>query len=175
MDFILDMNNNIAFTGFNSLYLAKKFDTRLGSYVCEDGHIGQGTKKYAKILLKCELSDDLSGADLTEFKSVLNYCADSYQARLVKQKSDNNSIKLLTTRCMVKDERTGNKIFNTNFELNGVEIQPNDRKILPLFTYLAKLTRKLRDLPEISEERVKCLNTVNKGIAEEATKFIDNM
>ena len=30
-------------------------------------------------------------------------------------------------------------------------------------------------MPEMSEDRIKCLNTSNKGIAEEAIKFIDNM
>lgn len=168
------MNNNISFTGFNNLFIGKKLDKRFGAYLRSDGQLAQGEKKYAQILIKCDLTDDAKGADLTDFKTVLDKCQDNYTARVLKQKSP-NSIRFLTTRCMAKDEETGEKIFNTNFELNGVKVQPNDRKILPLFTYLAKLTRKLKDMPEMSEDRIKCLNTSNKGIAEEAIKFIDNM
>ena len=167
-------NNNISFTGFNNLYIGKKLDKRFGSIVRSDGQIVQGQKNYATVLIKGNLTDDANGADLTEFKTALDKCQDNYTARIIKQKTT-DSIRFVTTRCMAKDEETGEKIFNSNFELNGVSIQANDRKILPLFTYLAKLTRKLKDMPEISEDRIKCLNTSNKGIAEEAIKFIDNM
>lgn len=168
------MNNNISFTGFNNLFIGKKLDKRFGAYLRSDGQLAQGEKKYAQILIKCDLTDDAKGADLTDFKTVLDKCQDNYTARVLKQKSP-NSIRFLTTRCMAKDEETGEKIFNTNFELNGVKVQPNDRKILPLFTYLAKLTRKLKCLPEISEDRIKYLDFCNKGIAQEATNFIENL
>ncbi len=168
------MNNNISFTGLNNLFIGKKLDKRFGSIVRSDGQIVQGQKHYATVLIKGNLTDDANGADLTEFKTALDKCQDNYTARIIKQKTT-DSIRFVTTRCMAKDDTTGEKIFNSNFELNGVSLQPNDRKILPLFTYLAKLTRKLKDMPEMSEDRIKCLNTSNKGIAEEAMKFIDNM
>ena len=106
------MNNNISFTGFNNLYIGKKLDERFGSIVRSDGQIVQGQKNYATVLIKGILTDDADGADLTEFKTALDKCQDNYTARIIKQKTT-DSIRFVTTRCMAKDEETGEKIYHT--------------------------------------------------------------
>lgn len=167
------MENNIAFTGINGLYIGRKAADRIGTYVKSNGELGRGQKYYTHISLKCGLTDDSKGTDLSDFKNALARCRGSYQARLVSR-TDTEKIDFLVKRCEVFDESEG-KISNSNFELNGVSVLPNDRQVLPLFTYLAALTRKLKAMPDISPERKKYIALTNKSIDEEAIKFIDNM
>lgn len=167
------MENNISFTGINGLYLGKKSARRLGSYVKSDGSFGQAFKYYTHISIKCNLTDDANGLDLTAFKTALKKCKGSFQAKEVAKRSA-DKIDLLIRRSECTDNIEG-KISNSNFELNGIAVHPNDRAVLPLFTYLAALTRKLQKLPETSAERIKYFALANKSVAEEAMRFIDNM
>jgi len=167
------MKNNITFTGINGLYIGKKAADRIGTYINHNGEPACGKKYYTYITLKCRLTDDANGTDLTNFKKALTKSSGSYQARLLSR-TDTGKFDLLVKRCEVFDDAEG-KISNSNFELNGISILPNERQVLPLFTYLAALTRKLKAMPDISPERKKYIELTNKSIAEEAVKFIDNM
>lgn len=166
------MNNNISFTGINSLYIGKKLYSQFGSYPTSYG-IKRGNKDYTIISLKCHLNNDKNGTDLDEFRKMLEKCQNHSQAKELQKKLDGN-IDLIVKRFDVRDNKDGN-ISNSNFILNGIDISPNDRKILSLFTYLAALTRKIKTLPGMSAERNKYVDIANKSIHEEAMRFIDNM
>ena len=56
-----------------------------------------------------------------------------------------------------------------------MQVAANERKILPLFTYLAALTRKLKTHPVMNDAKDVYVNLTNESIHEEAMKFIDNM
>ncbi|MCM1338290.1 MAG: hypothetical protein NC191_01305 [Muribaculaceae bacterium] len=77
------------------------------------------------------------------------------------------------TRVDVND-KTGDVSFS-NFKLNGITIEPNCREVLPLFSFLAKLTRKIQKLPDMSENRINVLKLANKSIHEEAMRFIEDI
>lgn len=168
----MDMKNNVTFTGINNLYTGRKLYSQIGSYITENGNVKQGNKNYKEILIKCNLTDDKNGKDFTEFWNALSRSSNSYQARCLMQNSK-DSIRFKVKRCEVEDP-TG-EVTNSNFELNGVNILLNDRAILPLFTYLAKLTRNLAKISEKSTEKANLLKTANQSIHEEAMKFIENM
>ena len=166
------MNNNISFTGINNIYTGKKIYSQIGSYVDHLGEVKRGNKNYKEILIRCKLVDDQSGNDFTEFVQALNKSNKSYQARCIERNSE-APISLLVKRCIVNDD--ADKITNSNFVLNDVSIIPNDRTILPLFSYLAKLTNKIAGLAQTTEPQGQLLKTANKSIHEEAVRFIDNM
>ena len=166
------MNNNISFTGINNTYTGKRLYSQIGSYIDNMGKVKRGTKNYNEILIRCNLVDDKSGNDFTDFVRILDKCNKSYQARCIRYNSG-EPISLLVKRCTV--DENGKKISNSNFVLNGVNIVPNDRKILPLFSYLAKLTNKIAVLAETSEAQSTLLKIANKSIHEESVRFIDNM
>lgn len=167
----MDMRNNITFTGITNLYTGEKIYSKFGSYVT-NGDIKQGEKNYKELLIRCKLTDDSTEKDYTEFWNALGNSRNSYQARCVMQNSK-DEIVLNIKRCEVEDDVLD--ISNSNFTLNGIAIEPNDREVLPLFTYLAKFTRKLAAQPENSPEKKELFNLANKSIHEEAVKFIDNM
>ncbi len=166
------MSNNINFTGINNLYLGKKTGKKTGSYVDNYGNIQQGNNLYTKTKLSCTLTDDFSGNDLSDFKSALKNCQNSFQASAVS-KTDLSHPELLSTRCEVND--VNGIVANSEFILNGISIQANDRNVLPLFSFLAKLTKKMQDLPDTSDAKSDYLKLINQSIHEEAMKFIDNM
>ena len=67
------------------------------------------------------------------------------------------------------------KSSTSMIKLNGEDITLTDRKELPLFTYLAKLTRQLTNSPEVSNNQKVCTNMANEGIHNNAIDFIENM
>ena len=166
------MKDSLTFTGINNVYIGRKIYSKVGSYVDHMGEIKQGPKNYKEILIRCNLADDEYGKDYTDFVQALDKSNGSYQARCISRNAD-EPISLLVKRCLVNDE-TG-KVTNSNFVLNGIRIMPNDRSVLPLFSYLARLTNKIAGLEQTSESQAKVLKIANKSIHEEAVKFIDNM
>jgi len=168
----MNTQNNITFTGIKNLYTEKKIYSKFGSYVTNYGDVKQGDKNYKDLLIRCKLTDDSNGKDYTEFWDALHNSSNSYQARCVMQNCK-DELTFYVNRCEVKDDVI--KVSNSNFTLNGIGIAPNDREVLPLFTYLAKLTRKLATLPENSPEKKELFKVANNSIHEEAVKFIDNM
>ena len=166
------MKNNVTFTGINNLYTGRKLYSQIGSYITENGNVKQGNKNYKEILIKCKLTDDKNGKDFTEFWDSLGESSRSYQARCLMETSK-DSLEFKIRRCEVDDDTT--PISNSTFNLNKIAIAANERSILPLFTFLAKLTKKLSKNPEYSPEKINLLKTANQSIHEEAMKFIENM
>ena len=164
------MNDSLTFTGINKVYIGRKVYSRIGSYFDNMGRIKQGEKNYKEILIRCNLTDDKNGKDYTDFVQALDKSSGSYQSRCISRKCD-EPISLLVKRCTVDES----KITNSNFVLNGIDILPNDREVLPLFSYLARLTNKIAELTQTSKAQAEVLKTANKSIHEEAVKFIDNM
>lgn len=163
---------NITFRGINSLYTGKKAYSQIGSYVTSKGITKTGPKNYEELIVKCRLTNDEAGRHLSDFENALSKSCSSYQARTILQ-NFTNCLSLGVKRCTVQDN-IGN-ISNSNFTLNGTNIMPNSRQILPLFTYLAKFTRELAKQPEISASRKELLQKANLSLHEEAVRFIENM
>ena len=60
-------------------------------------------------------------------------------------------------------------------KLNGQLINITKRDDLRLYTYLAKLTKRLGNLETTSPEQKKCTKMMNRTIHNEAVYYIDNI
>lgn len=171
MRFKNNMENNVSFTGINNLFIGKNISQKFGTYITSSGVPKLGNKNYTIMKIKCNLTDDAAGKDLTEFREALERCK-CFQADAVLD-TDIGTLNFITKRCDVKDNCE--HVSNSNFFINGVQVAANERKILPLFTYLAALTRKLKTHPVMNDAKDVYVNLTNESIHEEAMKFIDNM
>ena len=164
------MENNISFTGINNFYLGKKVYNKIGTYISKAGD-EQLPIKHTDIKIKCILTNDNNGKDLSDFYKALDKCGNCFQAINIKQTPIGN-FEFIINRSDIAD-RNFSQI--TGFSVNGCSVLPNERKILPLFTYLAALTRKLAARNDMSQEQRYYLTQANRSIAQEAMKFIDNL
>lgn len=165
------MNNNISFTGINNIYIGKNATSQMGSFLSKSRKVKHGLRETLYTKLKCTLCDNESGNDLSEFRDSLKR-GNCFQTASVAD-TDTTNFELIIKRNHIKD--SNEQVSESDFFLNGVGIKPNERGMMPLFTYLAKITRTLGLSPQMSEPQKECLGVMNQSIAEEAMKFIDNM
>lgn len=161
---------DISFTGINNLYIGKKTYSKVGSYLSNDSKLKQGNKNYTLIKISADLTDDQNGSDLTDFKTALSKCRPCYQINCIN-KEQPNKIELLVKRSDIQDDI--GKSSHSIFSINNYEIMLDEKQILPLFTYMAKLTRKIAKLQTTSENQKYYANLANKYIDTEARNFIE--
>lgn len=165
----------VSFKGINNVYVAKstKNDVRIGSYADSAGNIKRGEKSYSTIRIKCDLTDDENGNDLTKFKDALSRSRYTYEANCI-DKDNPNHIELEVKRFEVDDDVEGT-ISNSSFKINNTEIGLTERQDLPMYTFMAYLTKNICNTPGISQAKYDCVKTFNDSVATEAMRFIDNM
>lgn len=173
--------DKISFTGINNIKIYKKTYEQFGpylpvNYMHKTGNLqdvlSHGKKKYNEIIINCDLTDDVFGNDLTMFKEALKNSQVQYELNCV-DKTKPNHVSLFLKRFDVKDEI--GHTSNSEFKINNYPILLNRREILPLYTFMAKLSKKIRDMQNLSEPQRKCANFVNKSVHKEAVEFIENM
>ena len=162
---------NISFTGINNLYIGKKSRSSYGTYMTKDGNIKDGEKNNLDVLIKCDLSDDEQGKHLSEFQTVAKKVGLKTQLDYVGSKKPQH-IELLAKHVEVPDDC--NALSFTAFKINGTEV-PTDRKTLPLYTYMAKLTKDISGMDNSTKAQKKYADAVNSFVHEEAVYYIDNV
>lgn len=162
----------VSFKGINNLYIAKRNYSKFGSYLAHDYSIRQGQKDYVDILIKCDLTNDARGNDLNEFLNTLAKCRPCYQKNCINPQKP-SQLKLLMRHFTVKDDVVD--VLNSNFDINDYEIMLDEREILPLFSYMAKLTRTIASAEGLSVAYQKYAKFVNAAIHNEAINFIENL
>lgn len=162
----------ISFTGIKNLYIGKNTYSRIGHYVTADGIIKRGPKDYTDILIKCDLTNDEQGNHLDDFYQTLAKCRPCYHVNCIDSKRPGH-IKLLMKHFGVKNEVVN--VLNSNFKINNYDIMLDEREILPLFSYMARLTRTIALAHGPSETQKQCATFVNHGVHNEAMNFIENM
>lgn len=162
---------NISFTGIKNLYIGKKTYTKFGHYLNAAGEIKRGNKDYTDVLISCDLTDDAQGNHLDEFYRVLSECRPSYQVNCIDSKKP-NQIRLLMKHFGVKDDVVD--VQNSNFYINDYKIFLDENEILPLFTYMAKLTRIIANAKGPSDNQKQYAKFVNTAVHNEAMNFIEN-
>lgn len=119
------MDNKINFTGLQNMG---------GAFLTLDR--GKGRPIRTNMLL-ANLTDNFDDKDLTEYTDVLNKCG---LGQNYEFKPDRTFIHLLT--------QTGDSEFSVpKLYLNQLEVVPQ-KKTMPLFTYLAKLTKKIINMED---------------------------
>jgi hypothetical protein len=162
----------ISFGGIQNLSVrsAKLKDSRVGCYFAENGQIKTGVKTYSKVKIECDLTDDEDGNDLTNFYQALSNSNSIYMDKCIDPENPNHIV-LDMTRSDVVDTN----VYNSQFRLNGEKIILHNRKDLAMYTYMAHLTRKISNLPTVSYDTSKSVNTVNRSIAQKAIEFIESV
>lgn len=162
----------VSFTGINNVRIFKKSYQKMGSYLSNDSTVKQGNKQYLDVLIQCDLTDDTLGKDLTEFKETLQKCRPCYQVNCVNAKQPNH-VSLMSSTSLVKD--TFGVVSNSTFKINNYDIMLDERQILPMYSFMAHLTRKISQLADLSPQKQQCANFVNKAIDKEAVNFIEKL
>lgn len=162
----------VSFTGINNVRIFKKSYQKIGSYLSNDSTVKQGNKQYLDVLIQCDLTDDALGKDLTEFKETLKKCRPCYQVNCVNSKQSNH-VSLMSSTSLAKD--TFGIARNSTFKINGYDIMLDERQILPMYSFMAHLTRKISQMADLSHEKQQCASFVNKAIDTEAVNFIENL
>lgn len=194
--------NEISFTGLSITKVAQKCETLWGAYLppnhaqikTKEIPLKHGEKHYRKIIIECDLTDDTSGKDFTEYMKELIICTPEkvlgkkHTEALEELKSlgtianlkqlsyinpqNPNHVRIYMDRFDVEDEL--GCVTEANFELNNRAVLLN-RQSLPLYTIMATISKKLQALQGISKEKSECLDFVNKSVHQKAVDFIDNI
>ena len=160
----------VSFNGINNICVSKKEYSKYGAYVTPDNRVNRGDKHYTSIKVSCNLSDDENGKDLTMFKTALAKCGKRYEEGCIN-KSSPDRFELVMTRQDVDDNK--GHVAMSDFEINGFDVLLNDRKTLPLFSYITALSRKISNSDGITGLQKECSNLINKSAKDEAVKFIE--
>ena len=168
--------NELSFTGINNVRVLRKIYKQWGPYPAFDMHVKtdlqnaakHGEKHYKEIVLHCDLTDDANGNDLSEFKKI----ARQYEYKYINRNRDDHVI-LHLKRYDVYDN--AGKVTVSNFAINEQNVGAASRENLPLFTYMAALTRKIHGFQSLGDEVKKCIALVNRSVHKTAMDFIENM
>lgn len=115
----MDKINNISFTGIRNIGVAQF----------------QRSANSVSLALSATLKNDHFGKDLTEFNSVLKKAFGDKATKISPRHND-----LLNMEFVSSLDSDNGKVF-----VNGAHVEVNDQN-LPMFTYLAKMTRKIAGL-----------------------------
>ncbi|MBO5386253.1 hypothetical protein J6A64_08050 [bacterium] len=160
----------VSFTGINNLYIGKKAYSEFGSYLLNNGNIKEGDRACLDVLIKCDLTDSKKGNHLSDFQNALKKVSSYCQADYTNPQKPQH-VELLAHHVRVPDDKSA--LPFTVFKINGTEVVLDDPKVLPLYTYMAKLTREIAGLSKISDAQQAYARAVNKYVHDEAVYYID--
>lgn len=171
---MFDFNNGmeVSFTGINNLYIGKKAYSKFGSFLSQSGAIKQGNQDCLEVLIKCDVTDDARGNHLSEFVDAVGKCHPEIRDSFISKEKPNH-LKLLTKRVRVDDNPR--PVEYSILKLNEGEAVIENRDILGLYSYLARLTRDIVSMDNVSEAQKHYAKVVNRSIHNEAMDYIDNI
>lgn len=158
---------SVSFTGVNNLKVLKSNKQGYGLFQGSDGEVKQGVKKLTEIKLRFNLTDDAAGKDMSELRNALKASLRGYSYN--PKEPDMVELHLKD----ISGDDGVVKSTQSLLSLNGQDIQIKKREDLALYTYLAKLTRKIANLPETSTNQKECINMVNTAVDRNAIYYID--
>jgi len=164
--------NNISFTGIQNLYVGKRNYSKYGSYLSLDGNVKQGNKDFTEVLIKCKLTDDKYGNHLSEFNEVLSKSRPCYHVNCINKKAP-DEIKLLMKHFNVQDDPID--VNNSEFFINDYQIMLDEKQVLPLFSFMAKITRLITNAKGPTENQKQYAKFVNNAVHNEAMNYIENV
>lgn len=142
---------NVTFTGINNLKVLKTKDSK--------------NDKGLIIKLRTDLSDDYRGNDLSLYLKALDRCNKDYRNYFINRQNP-NSIEL---ECITASPKN---FFNPAFKLNNMPILFDRDEVLPLFNFMAYLTKNAANSAD-SKDKAAYINMINKTIMQEAEKYFN--
>lgn len=136
----------------------------------------QAPGKECLIHLNCNLSDDKFDKN-NENQDLKNFYNAVHKSKLNCTNPDNPyGVDIKAHSYIINDDVAPAILLD--FKINDCPIElnkPSDRNLLPLFTFMAKLSSKIATREDISPEEKVCAEILNDYIATSATHFIDNV
>lgn len=155
--------NNINFTGINNIIPKKNF--RITGALCSPN---RSTINNVTLTMKL---NNIDGNDLQEFYDVLGKNT-MHSKKQCLDKVQPNKLELFCSNISSNNEKSSFTSAST-FDVNGHTIIFDEDGVLPLFTYLSKLTGKISQKEELSTENRNAAKFINNKIQEEAEKYFD--
>lgn len=161
---------NISFTGINNVNICHNSKQASYSYITPSGEQRVAPGKNTEIDLTCLLSDDENGNDLRNFYDAMYKshfpCSDNTNPYLLNLKA--NLTQMVDKDC---------KCYFIDVNINGCDIDlkhKSDRNLLPLYTFVAKITSKLKQDKTRTPYERECADAMNQYIHKKAVHFIEN-
>ena len=162
----------ISFTGIRNLQIAKsrQIKNKIGLYPSSSGKIKQGELGICEYKIRMDLTDDSEGKDYNELLVAMGKAQKGLNTGFF---STPNKVEIQMTKHNILDDDIYKDYSFSTFKINGEDVTLTDRKGLSLYTYMAKLTRELKQKFNLSDNQKEIINTINSSIQSEAEKFIE--
>lgn len=159
----------VSFTGINNVKILRSQKQHYGMFQDADNKIKEGNVNLTEIKLRFYLTNDSDGKDMDELQNALKKAKRGYSYNT--QTPD--LVELHLKRVDADDGVI--PVSNSLLSINGQNINITKREDLGLYTYLAKLTRRIGQRPDISPAQKECTNMINNAIHDNAVNYIDNI
>ena len=158
---------SVSFTGTNNIKVLKSQKQEFGLFQGADKELKQGNLNLTEIKLRFNLTNDADGKDMAELQSALKKAGRGYSFN----PKTPDMVELHLKNINADDGVV--PVENSLLSMNGQNINITKREDLGLYTYLAKLTRRIGQRPDMSPAQKECTNMVNKAIQNNAVEYID--
>ncbi len=158
---------SISFTGLRNVKVLRSEKQGEGMFLGFDNELKNGALNVTEVKLKFNLTNDADGKDMEELQKALKKAGRGYSYNT--QCPDTVELHLKNV--------VGNDgvvpMSRSLINLNSQNINISKREDLSLYTYLAKLVKRICQRPEISPAQQKYINLISKAIKENAVYYID--
>lgn len=167
--------SKISFGGIHNIETAyKKKDVSI-SYLAPDGQRREAPGEDSEIHLNCILSDDefdKDGKDLRDF-----YGAMHKSGNFCNNPANPYAVNLVAHHYSIRDAKYPS--YSLTFNINGYDVPlktPSDRNMLPLYTFMAQLTKRIiKQNPDLTPSEKDCVQAINDFVQTQAEHFIENI
>ena len=166
----------ISFTGLSNLKIAQSREPKnwVGLYPSATGELKNGEIETREYKIRVDLTDDYSGRDYTDLLVEIAKAEKGLNTSYIKN-APPNRIELHMIKNKVVDDVVFKDYTYSTFKLNGEDIPIMGFKTLGLYTYLAKLTRNLKQNFILDPTQERIIDDFNQSIQDTAERFIDLM
>ncbi len=148
---------NISFKGAENLTVLKKKCPPIQGRTCD--------VDIEKVVLKFDLNDR-GTSDLADFNKTLERLRPCYRLNSVNKERSNH----IRLECSTMK---GMNLKGSVFKLNDYQLMLDEDQILPMFTFLASVTRRIAESGECSSAQRDVINYVNNKMVKEVGKYIN--
>ena len=159
---------NVSFTGINNVEIYKDTAPKVVKILDRAKRLKEANSEYYAVQIDCRLSDDATGKHLGELYNI--YQKTKNYLSIAGKPAD---LCIFVEHFDINSPRGIVKKNNIKLNDNSINLEkPEDRKLLPFYTYIAKI---LREMVSMSDDKQvnDTLKDVNKFISTEAEHFID--
>ena len=158
---------SISFTGLGNIKVFKVEKQGEGIFQDKLNQLKTGEFNITEVKLRFNLTNDAEGKDMEELQAVLKKAGRAYSYNT--QMPDTVELHL---KSIIADDGIV-PVVNSLLRLNSQDINITKREDLGIYTYLAKLTKRIFHRPEISPTQKTYINLIRDAIDENAVHYID--